>query len=1249
VANPFQLAGAQSTKQSRMAPIYTSRFFTGLVTQKSPLRSAGSWYEERYFGTRSDSLIDGSNTEISNRLTLIRRPGNPPYNSNTFTSVDYFYEFRLFNTSVQQIRVMADTSTALYEISQQSRPSQTGDSYNLNTLVFTKSASAIGLQTYMQYFSNTLYFSNTVDQKKWVQTLTLWAANTSFSVSNLQTFIVDTNGNIQQLIGYEIPITNVAITSDVLTITTSSTLTGVLAKGDQVQFFNVAVATFLNQTSCIVDSVSANSFTASYLHADYASAADTGDAVASNINPTTGGSQPTWNTSVSVNSGLTKDNTAVWFFRGNPIQNWGIVGPTTAPTVAPNGAITSSWAPNTYFANTGNGLLKAIDPNIVNNTILIDDNGGIQKLTTAGTGGNVTPSWPAANAGVGTTTTDGTAVWTKTQTLASRTWTAGTSYSSGDFITATVGGVECLFQLAISGITLSGGATGVTLGHFNGQNNGAFNHNFPAAPVATYTVGSLNYNDPRVTGSVDAAVFPMTVATIDGAGTVTGSTTPDAAATSNYGWSISGSIVIPTIPSGNYTLSFKINHDDGMVFGFANSSVSYVSGFQVFQDMGTGSGGAGKTAVNGYTLIAGQNNSGFWPNDTYQIMFPGAGTYAFEFDYANWHLSEQTMIVQINGLDVLSAAAKSQPTTPVFPASSFATPPTYPSVTETSGRYTWYNLGPTKNFKRTSSSGDIPNNVVYVLNNEIVDGNGNIQVPFSTGVTEASPPGPPSFSTTLFGTTPDGADLIWMNDGPAGATQAGTLTTLNGGWIYYVALVNTLTDTVSNVGLASTITGNFRGAAGVQVSGGLPSSIDPQVDYVAIFRTKDGGSTPFLIPGGANPAGGTSGSGVSNTVFTVPLAQYQAHGYFHTTPDSGLNILLQAPIAFENTPPPPGARALAFHLDRIFYAIGNVVYWTSGPDAPIGNGIEGNPSTNSATFPSQVTRIVPNSLGAMIFTVSDIYLISGNGTAQQPLFSLPYAEGVGLLSYNALAVNGVIINFFSSDGQVLSLDPNAGFSEVGTNIGNLFEQSNWNPSSVYVAWHVSGSQDKALYVADGSTGWFRLLQTPAPESGYTWAPFATIVGGVKAVQSIEVAPGTHKLLLGPASTGKILNRDLSTWQDNGVSYTAFATIGSIMLAESGRLAELLFLSFDAQATGTLPNFSVIVDEISGTFESLIRPGPDPAILEPSGSLYSRRLYFSETQQPAYCRHIQVKVSWPAENFGNEIMGWTLNGTYIPEL
>jgi hypothetical protein len=130
------------------------------------------------------------------------------------------------------------------------------------------------------------------------------------------------------------------------------------------------------------------------------------------------------------------------------------------------------------------------------------------------------------------------------------------------------------------------------------------------------------------------------------------------------------------------------------------------------------------------------------------------------------------------------------------------------------------------------------------------------------------------------------------------------------------------------------------------------------------------------------------------------------------------------------------------------------------------------------------------------------------------------------------------------------IDPNGGFYDLGFPIGDQFQKSTWSTSNVCVAWHEYG-EDVAWYVCDGSTGWFRCNPTPAPESGQTWAPFATIAGGVKAIQSIETTPGVKKLLLGAPVSGPILNRDITVNADNGTSYSAFFTIGSLVLAQPG--------------------------------------------------------------------------------------------------
>src|SRR5215475_8287360 len=93
-------AGGQPQKPPKYAPIYQGSFFNGINTNRSPLRaaSANHIYQKFYGDTSADALIAGSNVEVSNRLTLIRRPGNPIYDNtvgHTFNHIGAFDDFRV--------------------------------------------------------------------------------------------------------------------------------------------------------------------------------------------------------------------------------------------------------------------------------------------------------------------------------------------------------------------------------------------------------------------------------------------------------------------------------------------------------------------------------------------------------------------------------------------------------------------------------------------------------------------------------------------------------------------------------------------------------------------------------------------------------------------------------------------------------------------------------------------------------------------------------------------------------------------------------------------------------------------------------------------------------------------------------------------------------------------------------------------------------------------------------------------------
>ena len=533
----------------------------------------------------------------------------------------------------------------------------------------------------------------------------------------------------------------------------------------------------------------------------------------------------------------------------------------------------------------------------------------------------------------------------------------------------------------------------------------------------------------------------------------------------------------------------------------------------------------------------------------------------------------------------------------------------------------------------------------------VIDTNGNLQLATTAGTT--GPGGQNPAWSTILGTTTNDGSVVWT------LIYINTLIASNGGYDYWVALVNTLDNTVSNCSQVSLPTGNFTYNPGVFIppGAGLPSnssgqvSIDTQADYVAIFRSTDGQSTPFLIP---------NASGILST--TISLVEYLQSGFLDTTPDTGLNNLVSGAIVGENTPPVVGAINLTFHLGSIWYSIGNVVYWTSGPATPVGNGLNGTNPLNTDSMPSLVKRLVPTTSGMIVFTVSDIYIIPGNNTSSSPIQpALPLLPGIGLLSYNALDTNGALIGLFTTDNQFLILDPSSGTTYAGFPIGDQLLLNNgnpgqsWNPANVYVAWHVQG-MDQAWYVCDGVNGWYRVIPTPSPEGpGYTWAPFAAITGGVNAVQSIEITPGVHRLLLGPTGVGYIQERNLNVFMDNGTAYPANATIGSAVLVQPGQVAEVAFITADAVKIGSPITLGILVDEAlpyyTGPIDLLTDWVNDPPQLKPSRSFWSQRFYLSELEdETAAMRTCQIQVIFnPSDTVQNELLTLSVFGAFSQEL
>jgi len=526
------------------------------------------------------------------------------------------------------------------------------------------------------------------------------------------------------------------------------------------------------------------------------------------------------------------------------------------------------------------------------------------------------------------------------------------------------------------------------------------------------------------------------------------------------------------------------------------------------------------------------------------------------------------------------------------------------------GGVTWINIGPMMIWA------SIGPGITITSVTQILDSNGNLQNVQQSGVTAAS--GTVTWGTELGSFTTDGS-MIWVNAGPwAVASTAITQ------WGY--AYRNSITGDISNMSPAST---PLTVLLGNQVTIQGAGSNDPQVDQIYIYRYAQGGSTfiyDSVIP---NPGAG------------------QTWTYVDNTPDSDLNPEIQAQVNGQGTPLPAGATCMAYHLQRFFVAVGNVTHVSSGPDA-IASTSSGNAGFNTTfTSQSKIIRYWVSPLGLVIMTVRDSYIILGTGTDADPLYQTTFIDGIPLLHYDAFTTHLTTPYMLTGTNMLIAMDPSAGITEVGFPIADKLEEE-FNSATAYVTYHSQSSKENALYVDDGVGSWYRMSATTAPETGLNWSPKATLVAPSSAVQSVEILPGTNRLLIGPgAAGGPIRMRDLTVNTDVGIPYICHATFGSIVLAHPGELAALAFITLEARKLGSRAALSVLLGEIFATptapFEPLGRTRQDPTNLPPSETLYSDRYHYMQSQNPAWCRHFQMDIAWPAEDAANELLTYTIFG------
>jgi hypothetical protein len=548
-------------------------------------------------------------------------------------------------------------------------------------------------------------------------------------------------------------------------------------------------------------------------------------------------------------------------------------------------------------------------------------------------------------------------------------------------------------------------------------------------------------------------------------------------------------------------------------------------------------------------------------------------------------------------------------------------------------------------------------------------------------------------------------------------TGSGTFTAVNG-YSYADAYGNSVSGEISNATFIGNNTGPFTNQAYVGVP--LIASSDPQVNQIHCYRTTDSGggnqyfeiqtspypNVGYTLTAAANASGGSTvytgvfipnisnlASAVGQYFLVTGFVNAGNNGTFpcaaatqtsitltnsggvaethaaaatllaeDTTPDTSLQVTSQAEINLGNTPPPAGLVNLEWFAGRMWGAINNVLYASTGPETISGTAPNSNwnPLFQWVLPGGQIIRNIAGPNGMLSFVGDDCYIVRGTDITNYTVNV--FVKNFGIRTYNAVDTDGTNLYVFTSDRQFIQVSP-SGANDIGLPIAD--QLLNVDPTQCYVTVNRYGL-DSIVRILDTVNNVyydFNLNQQCWNLPGILQMPSCTAMG------SIEVTPGVWRLLLSSNSSGtnSLAYRDITNFLDLGAGYTPNAVFGSIQLADPGGLAKFGALGgfvMEYTNAGTAPTLSVLMNDvganlgnsvgsqITGNFTSL-NAGKNPFNWPPTlgaqpinyRSLGYYLMYGKSTagSLSGFVRHLQFQISAVSQNAATELIGFGIFG------